>query len=132
VANYQVPEVFAAYRATIHIPRRPYLTLLPGIPTIRPFEALSCGIPLISAPWEDREHLFRVGTDFLMARNASQARALLSDVLHDDELARSLIRNGLETITSRHTCKHRVDELLSIYNTLSQRPAQELVEAVQN
>ena len=37
---------------------------LPGIPTIRPFEALACGIPLVSAPWHDAEHLFRDGLDF--------------------------------------------------------------------
>ena len=57
--NYRVPEVFAQYRVTVHIPRRPYARALPGIPTIRPFEALACGIPLISAPWDDAEHLFR-------------------------------------------------------------------------
>jgi spore maturation protein CgeB len=51
--NYRVPEVFARYRATIHIPRRPYTRALPGIPTIRPFEALACAIPLVSAPWDD-------------------------------------------------------------------------------
>ena len=53
LANYRVPEVFARYRVTVHVPRRPYARALPGIPTIRPFEALACGIPLISAPWDD-------------------------------------------------------------------------------
>ncbi len=65
--NYRVPEVFARYRVTLHIPRRPYARALPGIPTIRPFEALACGIPLISAPWQDSEDLFRPGRDFLFA-----------------------------------------------------------------
>jgi spore maturation protein CgeB len=45
--NYRVPEVFAQYRVTVHIPRRPYARVLPGIPTIRPFEAMACGIQLI-------------------------------------------------------------------------------------
>jgi hypothetical protein len=35
-------------------------------------------------------------------------------VLSDPELAASLSRHGLRTILSRHTCGHRVDELLSI------------------
>ena len=35
LANYRVPEVFARYRVTVHIPRRPYARALPGIPTIR-------------------------------------------------------------------------------------------------
>ncbi len=41
---------------------------LPGIPTIRPFEALVRGIPLISSPWDDAEQLFTAGKDFLGVR----------------------------------------------------------------
>ena len=49
--NHRVPEVFARFRMTVHVPRRPYVEALPGIPTIRVFEALACGIPLVCAPW---------------------------------------------------------------------------------
>ena len=62
--NYRAPEVFSRYRVTVHIPRRPYVDALRGIPTIRPFEALACGIPLISAPWHDSEKLFRTECRF--------------------------------------------------------------------
>ena len=55
----EVPAVFARHRVTVHVPRRPYVEALPGIPTIRLFEALACGIPLVSAPWDDAEGLFR-------------------------------------------------------------------------
>ncbi len=116
--NYKVPEVFARFKSTIHVPRRPYTLPLPGIPTIRPFEALACGIPLISAPWEDTENIFRVGTDFLMTRNGAEMQTCLRDVLNDPSLASSLSTHGLETIRSRHTCGHRVSELLAIYNTI--------------
>ena len=54
---------------TVHVPRRPYARMLPGIPTIRMFEALACGVPLVSAPWDDREHLFTPGEDYLVARD---------------------------------------------------------------
>ena len=77
--NFKVPEVFSRFRATIHVPRRPYTQALPGIPTIRPFEALACGIPLISAPWQDTEGLFRFGQDFLMARNGSEMQKHLTN-----------------------------------------------------
>jgi spore maturation protein CgeB len=40
--------------------------------------------------------------------------ALLRQILFDDTLAGSLAAHGLETIRSRHTCSHRIDELLSI------------------
>ncbi len=118
LANYKVPEVFAQFRSTIHVPRRPYTQRLPGIPTIRPFEALACGIPLISAPWSDTEDLFRVGTDFLMARDGAEMQRHLRDVLSDPSLATSLAEHGLETIRSRHTCDHRVTELIAIHDAI--------------
>jgi spore maturation protein CgeB len=39
-------------------------------------------------------------------------------VLADPELAASLREHGLETIRARHTCAHRVDELLRVYAAL--------------
>jgi spore maturation protein CgeB len=87
---------------------------LPGIPTIRPFEALACGIPLVSSPWEDAEHLFRPGLDYLVARDGREMARHLRDVLGDPQLAASLRASGLQTIRTRHTCAHRVDELLRI------------------
>ena len=116
--NAQVPRAFAAHRATVHIPRRPYVEALPGIPTIRVFEALACGIPLVSAPWDDTEGLFRPGLDFLMARNGDDMAVRLGTVLRDAEARAALIRNGLETIRARHSCAHRVTELLSIVERL--------------
>ncbi len=118
IPNFEVPELFGQFRATVHVPRRPYTLQLPGIPTIRPFEALACGIPLVSAPWSDTENLFRVGKDFLMARDAADMERLLHDVIQDASLARALSDAGLETIRARHSCAHRVDELLAIYGSV--------------
>ena len=112
--NAEVPYAFARHRGTVHIPRRPYVQSLPGIPTIRMFEALACGIPLVSAPWDDAEGLFRAGQDFLFARSGSQMRELLRLVLQDRDLAGALATHGVETIAARHTCGHRVDELFDI------------------
>ncbi|NKE45452.1 glycosyltransferase [Roseomonas frigidaquae] len=118
IANAAVPTAFARHRVTLHIPRRPYVEALPGIPTIRVFEALACGIPLICAPWEDAEGLFRAGMDYLQARDSAQMQARLRDVLHDRDCARSLAAAGLETIQARHTCRHRVAELMDILRRL--------------
>ncbi len=103
----------------MHIPRRPYVQLLPGIPTIRPFEALACGIPLVSAPWEDVEHLFTPGKDFLVAKNGRQMPQHLRALLCDHEMAYELAAHGRQTLLQRHTCAHRVDELMQIYNDLT-------------
>ena len=117
--NYKVPEIFSRYKVTVHVPRRPYVKNLPGIPTIRPFEALSCGIPLICSPWNDSEGLFTEGMDYLMAADGMDMTYKLSEVLKSAQLAQSLSRNGRETILTRHTCSHRVDELEQILETLS-------------
>jgi spore maturation protein CgeB len=87
---------------------------LPGIPTIRVFEALACGIPLVTAPWSDCEHLFDPGNDYFSVRNGRQMRAALHEVLNNHELASSLAASGLRRILTRHTCSHRVDELMAI------------------
>jgi len=109
--NYKAPEEFAKYKVTVHVPRRPYVEALPGIPTIRPFEALSCGIPLITAPWEDAEHLFTPGQDFLVAQNGEEMKKHLQTILSDESKAADLTAQGLKTINQRHTCAHRVTEL---------------------
>jgi spore maturation protein CgeB len=118
IANAEVPRSFAQHRLTMHIPRRPYVEALPGIPTIRVFEALACGIPLICAPWDDAEGLFRPGQDYLTARDGNEMQARIRDIMNDPALAASLIASGLDTIRRRHTCQHRVDELFSILAAL--------------
>lgn len=117
--NFDAPGVFARYRVTVHVPRRPYVRALPGIPTIRPFEALACGIPLVSSPWDDAEGLFTPGKDYLVARDGEEMMRHLRAILNDPHLAQELTSHGLSTIHSKHTCAHRVDELLAIYAQLS-------------
>lgn len=118
MANFKAPEVFANHKVTVHVPRRYYAETLPGIPTIRPFEAMACGIPLISAPWQDSEHLFTPGEDFLVAGNTAEMQQHLRTVLNDQAFARQLADRALDTILDRHTCAHRVDQLLHITEAL--------------
>ena len=122
LANHRAPEAFARHRVTVHVPRRPYVEHLPGIPTIRPFEAMACGIPLVCSPWEDAEGLFRAGSDYLVARDGAEMAAHLRAITTDDELAASLRASGLETIRARHTCAHRVDELMAVADELGVAP----------
>lgn len=104
---------------TLHIPRSYYLKQLPGIPTIRPFEALACGILLICTPWDDKEGLFQAGKDYLVAENPIMMRQMIARLAEDDEGRMRLAEHGLATIRVCHTCAHRAEELLSIYQQLS-------------
>lgn len=114
IANMDAPEAFARHRVTLHVPRRPYVETLPGIPTIRVFEALAAGIPLVSAPWDDIENLFRPGEDFLVARDGTEMTAHLRALVNEPDRAAALAAQGLARIRERHTCAHRVDELIAI------------------
>jgi spore maturation protein CgeB len=115
VANFHVPDVFARAKMTLHIPRGPYRDRLPGIPTIRPFEALACGIPLISTPWPDVEGLFREGRDYLMVHTPARMREEMLRLSRDVDARESLAASGLDRVRSLHTCDHRAEQLESIY-----------------
>jgi len=121
--NAAAPGIFARYLATVHVPRRFYATTLPGIPTIRVFEALACGIPLASAPWDDAEGLFTPGTDYLIAEDGEAMSRHLFALKHDADLRSALSGHGLATIRARHTCAHRVDELLTVFDQIGGAPA---------
>lgn len=118
VANFEAPLVFANHRVTVHVPRRYYAETLPGIPTIRPFEAMACGIPLVSAPWRDSESLFTVGRDFLMARSSAEMAQHIKALLKDPDYARDISDHALATIEKHHNCACRVDQLLQIAEAL--------------
>jgi spore maturation protein CgeB len=115
--NHKAPEAFAGARVTVHIPRQPYDGVLAGIPTIRVFEALACGVPLVCSPWSDEERLFPPGV-YLEAADGEGMTAALKAMLADAGMASELSRRGREAIERRHTCRHRVGELLSIASSI--------------
>jgi spore maturation protein CgeB len=84
---------------------------------------MACGIPLICSPWDDCEGLFTPGEDYLVARDGDEMAQRLEEVLADPALAAALSQHGLQTILARHTCAHRVNELLAIAAELGIDPA---------
>ncbi len=115
--NHRMPDAFARARFTVLLPRRAYADALPGVPHVRMLEALSCGIPLISAPWHDVEELLP-SDSYLSVNSGEEMRAAMSLVLRDEDFAEDMVRSGLHAIRTRHTCGHRVDELLPIIDGL--------------
>ncbi|WOH69128.1 glycosyltransferase [Bradyrhizobium sp. BWA-3-5] len=114
---HQAPIAFASARFTVHVPRGPYARSLPGIPTIRMFEAMACGIPIVSAPWDDAELLFPSGS-YLRAADGTQMKEAMRTLLEDQALAADLVKTGLEAIQNRHTCRHRAAELIEIVSSV--------------
>jgi spore maturation protein CgeB len=116
--NLQAPQAYAESLVSLHVPRRFYSNGLSGVPTIRVFEALACGVPLVCAPWSDAEGLFRPGQDYVCVSDGKAMRAELENLLRDSLARTQLGRNGLQTIQARHTCAHRAEQLIDIYEEL--------------
>lgn len=115
--NLDAPSVYGSSRLTVHIPRQQYSTAMHGIPTIRVFEALACGIPLISAPWCDSEELFRED-DFRAVTNTSEMKSAMQFLLEHPKQAEAQALRGLETVLAKHTCRHRAEQLTYICEDL--------------
>ncbi len=116
--NLKSPEVYGRSKLTLHVPRRQYANGLSGIPTIRVFEALACGVPLLCSPWTDVEGLFRPGQDYVTVVDGNAMQAEIRALLRDPAARRQLAENGLATIRARHTCDHRAEQLLEICEEL--------------
>jgi spore maturation protein CgeB len=116
--NLQAPQAYGESVVTVHVPRRQYANGLSGVPTIRVFEALACGIPLVCAPWTDAEGLFRPGEDYLCVPDSGAMTAELRRLISDPAARQQLSANGQETIQARHTCAHRARQLLEICEEL--------------
>jgi glycosyltransferase involved in cell wall biosynthesis len=118
----RVPEILGQFRCTVHVPSRSRCRLLPGLPSIRLFEAMACGVPLVSAPWLDCDGLFTAGRDFLLARDGAEMRRHLRALVNDADLRAEISLHARRTILSRHSCIHRTDQLMEICRELALAP----------
>jgi spore maturation protein CgeB len=117
--NLKAPQAYSESALSVHVPRRQYANGLSGIPTIRVFEALSCAAPLLCAPWSDAEKLFRPGQDYICVADGRAMRAEMEHMLKDDKARRQLGECGRETIRKQHTCAHRAQQLIGIYEEMT-------------
>jgi spore maturation protein CgeB len=116
--NLSSPTVYSQSRVALHVPRRQYADGLAGIPTIRVFEALACGTPLVCSPWKDVEGLFHPGKDFLVVPDGPAMTSELHHLLRDAAARRQLAESGLKTVREHHTCEHRARQLVHIFEEL--------------
>ncbi len=118
----QVPSILGHFLCSVHVPSRTRTRLLPGLPSIRLFEAMACGVPLVSSPWLDCDSLFTAGRDFLLARDGAEMRRHLRALQNDGALRAEIGSHARRTIMARHSCAHRVEQLLDICRELDIRP----------
>jgi spore maturation protein CgeB len=84
---------------------------------------------LVSAPWDDTEGLFEAGRDYLPARDGPTMQDCLRMLLADASAARELAARGRATVLARHTCAHRVNELMDICSQMGLHTRTALAEA---
>lgn len=116
VANYKIPSVLSAYSVALHLPKRSYTQSVPGKPATGIFEAMACGIPVLSAPWEDTDSLFNK-EDYVLTDEKS-VQNHLNEMIRDKARAEEIAGNARRTINKKHTTWHRVDQLMTICEEL--------------
>jgi spore maturation protein CgeB len=116
--NLAAPRAYGQSLIALHVPRRFYANGLSGVPTIRVFETLACGIPLLCAPWTDTEGLFTEGGDYICAKNGNAMEAEIRYFLRDGRAGQQLAAHGQRTIQKKHTCAHRAQQLIDICEEL--------------
>jgi len=116
--NLDAPRAYGESLITLHIPRRFYANGLSGVPTIRVFETLACGIPLVCAPWTDTDGLFTAGEDYVSVFNGRAMEGEMRHLIEDENARKQLATQGRKTIENRHTCRHRARQLLEICEEL--------------
>lgn len=116
--NLEAPRAYGESLVTLHVPRRFYANGLSGIPTIRVFEAMACGIPLLCAPWTDTDGLFTAGQDYICVADGRSMESELRYFLSDESARKQLAAHALKTVQTRHTCAHRAQQLIEICEEL--------------
>ncbi|WP_270935854.1 CgeB family protein [Falsiroseomonas oryzae] len=102
------PGFYAASRFTLNVTRADMLRA-GWSPSVRLFEAASCGTPVISDAWPGIEELFRPGEEILTATGADDVLAALDD---RDGTRRARIGAAARArVLASHTAAHRAAEL---------------------
>jgi len=88
-------------------------------PSVRLFEAASCGTPILSDFWPGLDELFVPGSEILVAHDSDQAEAALD---LDDAQLRRIAAAARERTLAEHSCETRARQLVSACEEAS-RPA---------
>ena len=108
VAPADHPAFYAASRFTLNVTRADMIQA--GFsPSVRLFEAASCGTPIVSDVWDGIETILRPGREIMLAREAEDVLAILRDPspARRDALAAA----ARERVLGAHTAAHRARTL---------------------
>jgi spore maturation protein CgeB len=108
LAPPQHAPFYNAQRFTLNVTRRDMVEA-GWSPSVRLFEAASCGTPIVSDAWAGLETIFAPGEEILLARSTEEALAIVRDT---PEPARRRIGEAARArVLAGHTAAHRAREL---------------------
>ncbi len=82
-------------------------------PSVRLFEAASCGAPIISDKWPGLETFFTPGKEILIAENTPQVLQLLAEM--PEQRRRDITAAARQRLLQCHTPEHRARQLEDYY-----------------
>jgi spore maturation protein CgeB len=78
-------------------------------PSVRLFEAAACGTPIVSDYWAGLDTLFAPGTEVLVARDSTEALAVVREMTEAER--RAIGDAARRRVLASHTAAHRAAEL---------------------
>jgi spore maturation protein CgeB len=100
---------YTAQRFTLNVTRQD-MVRAGYAPSVRLFEAAACGVPIVSDRWAGLETLFEPGREVVIADDARDVIAALTEMPEDARIAMG--RAARERVLREHTAAHRAAELL--------------------
>jgi spore maturation protein CgeB len=102
------PTFYAQQRFTLNVTRAAMIQA-GWSPSVRLFEAASCGVPVISDRWDGLDGFFRDGSEILIVDSTDEVVELLESVPPDE--ARAIGAAARARVLAEHTPARRAQEL---------------------
>ncbi len=102
------PTFYAAQRFTLNVTRADMIAA-GWSPSVRLFEAASCGVPIISDAWPGLDELFQPGAEILVAETGAEVERLLCDMPEPER--RGVAAAARRKVMAAHTSAARAAEL---------------------
>ena len=110
----EMPQIFNLSKINLNITIRSIQTGL----SQRVWDVLGCGGFLLSNYQMEIPEYLEIGKDLDCYENEAELMEKVDYYLNHDEERMEIAKNGYETIKNKHTCRHRVAEMLKIVLTM--------------
>jgi len=102
------PGFYAAQRFTLNVTRAE-MRRWGWSPSVRLFEAAASGVAIVSDVWDGLDAFFEPGAEILVARDADEACAILTETSRSD--ARAIAARARARVLREHTAERRAQQL---------------------